>query len=124
MRPPFSERVRQITSAIPFGRVLTYGDVATLCGRPRAARAVGTALRSFKGEDIPWHRVINVRGQVSGKGEVLRAGIQRQRLEAEGHVFNGADSLNLAVARWDTDDAPTFFHEDPHAPPSDWEDDG
>jgi alkylated DNA nucleotide flippase Atl1 len=42
----FADRVLSIVQRIPAGRVATYGDIARLAGRPRAARAVGTVMRT------------------------------------------------------------------------------
>ena len=62
----FYEAVYRIVRDIPRGRVMTYGQIATILGAPRAARAVGYALRaSGKRSDVPWQRVINFRGGIS-----------------------------------------------------------
>lgn len=67
---------------IPRGRVATYGQLATLLGRPRAARAVGGALRRCPA-GLPWHRVVNARGGISRRpGDGMLT--QRIRLEQEG----------------------------------------
>ncbi|PYR36161.1 MAG: cysteine methyltransferase, partial [Acidobacteria bacterium] len=55
---PFSQRVLWVVRRIPPGRVATYGDVAALAGRPRAARAVGNVMRGCRRPDVPCHRVI------------------------------------------------------------------
>jgi methylated-DNA-protein-cysteine methyltransferase-like protein len=72
-------------AAIPPGRVATYGQIAALSGRPRAARQVGMILRRA-GAEVPWHRVINAQGSLStwrtGLGE-----LQTHLLQAEGVVF-------------------------------------
>lgn len=124
MKPSFDERVFQVTRAIPEGQVLSYGDVATLCGSPRAARAVGNILRRSGGTDIPWHRVINAQGRISGKGDVYRADRQRRLLESEGITFDERGTLDMKTRRWDTEGAPRFFDEpdDFLRPPDDWED--
>lgn len=73
---------------IPPGRVSTYGRIAALIGRPRAARFVGYALhRSPPG--LAWHRVINAEGQISLPADSTAGLAQRRRLEAEGIVFIG-----------------------------------
>ena len=83
----FRARVLAVVRRIPPGRVATYGDVATLAGRPGAARAVGTMMRR-SGPDIPAHRVIAAGGRLGGYGghEVLK----RALLAAEGVPFVGA----------------------------------
>ena len=58
----FSEKVFTVCRSIPWGKVVSYGQIALLCGSPRQARRVGYVLghvQPKKGEDIPAHRVIN-----------------------------------------------------------------
>ena len=72
-----------VVRRIPPGRVATYGEVAALAGRPRAARAVGNIMRGCGRPDVPCHRVIAAGGRLGGYGgsEVLK----RALLVAEGH---------------------------------------
>lgn len=87
---------------IPRGKVVTYGQVAELAGLPRRARLVGQVLWQLdETTDIPWHRVINARGEISysasrNGGDVL----QRLRLEAEGVMFSEAGRIDLARYQW------------------------
>ena len=53
--------IYSVVSQIPFGRVMTYGQIALVCGHPGAARAVGQAAH-FGPPELPWHRVVNARG--------------------------------------------------------------
>ena len=63
----FYEEVYSIVRQIPPGRVLTYGAIARMMGRPRHARLVGRALWGTpSGRGIPCHRVVNSRGGTSG----------------------------------------------------------
>ncbi|SDN03932.1 MGMT family protein [Bacillus sp. OK048] len=63
---PFTERVIEIIKAIPEGKVMTYGQIAREAGSPRAARQVVRALHSMsKKHHLPWHRVINTKGQIA-----------------------------------------------------------
>lgn len=63
---PFTERVITIIKAIPEGKVMTYGQIAREAGSPRAARQVVRALHSMsKKHLLPWHRVINTKGQIA-----------------------------------------------------------
>ncbi len=81
----FRESVLDVVRSIPSGKVLTYGEVALLAGRPGAARGVGGILRGITDADgeIPWQRVINAQGGIStfkvGHGE-----LQTALLRAEG----------------------------------------
>lgn len=95
--PGFHARVREVVCAIPFGQVATYGDVAAALGSPRVARHVGWALSALPADtDAPWHRVINAQGAISSKGDVVRAELQRRRLEGEGVVFGESGRLRLS----------------------------
>ena len=63
---PFTENVVEIIRSIPEGKVATYGQIAGLAGSPRAARQVVRALHSMsKKHRLPWHRVINAKGQIA-----------------------------------------------------------
>lgn len=57
----FRERVYALVSQIPKGRVMAYGQIAALCGNPRAARIVG-GIAHFGPPELPWHRVVNKNG--------------------------------------------------------------
>lgn len=87
--PGFHARVYAVVRRVPEGCVTTYGDVAAALGSPRVARHVGWALAALTDDSVPWHRVINARGQISGRGELGRADLQRRLLEDEGIVFRG-----------------------------------
>jgi O-6-methylguanine DNA methyltransferase len=88
MKPDFRARVLSVVRRIPRGRVATYGDVAALAGKPRAARAVGNIMKSCGRTDVPCHRVIAAGGRLGGYGgnEVLK----RAMLQAEGVPIHGA----------------------------------
>jgi methylated-DNA-protein-cysteine methyltransferase related protein len=63
---PFTERVIEVIRNIPEGKVMTYGQIATLSGSPRAARQVVRVLHSMsKKYQLPWHRVINSKGEIA-----------------------------------------------------------
>ncbi len=86
---------------IPEGRVSTYGEIARLAGIPRAARQVGYALNALTGgEDVPWHRVINARGEISARGEREYADLQRSLLESEGIDFDRRGRVDLETYGW------------------------
>jgi len=88
LRDPFSARVLAAVRRIPVGRVATYGDVAALAGRPRAARAVGNIMRNCHRVDVPCHRVIAADGRLGGYGG--RETLKRALLAAEGVPFRGS----------------------------------
>jgi alkylated DNA nucleotide flippase Atl1 len=75
----FAHRVLAIVAALPEGTVATYGEVAAEAGRPGAARAVGTVLRT-RGAAVPWWRVVTAAGRLVPGLESEHA----RRLAAEG----------------------------------------
>ena len=81
----FSERVRAIVKKIPKGKTMTYKEVATKAGNPKAARGVGAIMRSNYNRDIPCHRVVKSDGSL---GSYNRGGSIRKRaiLRAEGAI--------------------------------------
>jgi len=95
---PFWTRVLSVVRRIPPGRVATYGDVAALAGRPRAARAVGNIMRGCGQPDVPCHRVIAAGGRLGGYGgsELLK----RSLLVAEGIAVSGQRVRELDSVRW------------------------
>ncbi|UFJ42612.1 MGMT family protein [Brevibacillus humidisoli] len=63
---PFTEKVVEIIKQIPAGRVMTYGQIAALAGSPRGARQVVRILHAMSRKHrLPWHRVINAKGQIA-----------------------------------------------------------
>lgn len=93
--PGFRARVEALVRRVPRGEVTTYGAIAAALGSPRVARHVGWALAAVRDPEVPWHRVVNAQGRIAFKGDLLRAGEQRRRLEAEGIVFDGQDRIDL-----------------------------
>lgn len=97
----FYTRVYALVCQVPYGRVVTYGQIAALLGSPHAARAVGYALRALPyGSEVPWHRVINHAGQISLRHPADGPRLQRVLLEAEGIMFGPEDCVNLRRYRW------------------------
>jgi methylated-DNA-protein-cysteine methyltransferase-like protein len=94
------ERIWAIISGVPEGCVVTYGQVADMAGFPRGARFAGTALRNTPDSlSLPWHRVINSRGESSFPKESPAWKKQKSRLEREGVTFvNGR--VDLQRYRW------------------------
>lgn len=101
---PFEEiytRVYEIVALIPRGRVATYGQIARIVGPPCTARMAGWALRAMPaGLDIPWHRVINARGEISTDFREQEASLQRRLLEAEGVAFDARGRTDLRHFQW------------------------
>lgn len=94
----FREQVEAVVAQIPRGRVMTYGQIAVLCGRPRAARIVG-GIAHFGNPDLPWQRVVNKSGGLASGYPGGRRG-HRQVLEAEGVVINDEDRVAVEELIW------------------------
>ena len=99
-------RIYAVVRRIPRGRVATYGQVARLAGLPGHARQVGYALHAMAtAKPVPWHRVINARGEISrrshpGSDEAGSDEAQRQFLEVEGVVFDARGRVDLVRYQW------------------------
>jgi methylated-DNA-protein-cysteine methyltransferase related protein len=96
-------RIYEMVSQIPVGKVATYGQIAELCGLAGKARLVGYALFQvdIPTSNVPWHRVINAKGEISHSP--LRRGadyLQRSLLEAEGIEFDEQSKVSLAKYKW------------------------
>jgi methylated-DNA-protein-cysteine methyltransferase related protein len=78
----FKDRVEAIVALIPRGRVMTYGQLAALCGNARAARIVG-GIAHFGDPNLPWQRVVNKQGGLAA-GYPGGRHAHAQHLEAEG----------------------------------------
>ena len=96
------EAICDVIRRIPRGWVATYGQVATMAGMPRRARLVGRVLQRLDPAiKIPWHRVVNAKGEISyslsrNGGDAL----QRRLLEKEGIKFDARNRLDLERCRW------------------------
>ena len=94
---PFERRVLTIVSRIPVGRVLTYGDVARMAGKPGAARAVGNIMGQATRPGLPYHRVIAAGGALGGYSSLA---LKRSLLAAEGLTVTPRRVVGFAKIRW------------------------
>ena len=98
----FTKRVYRMVRRVPRGRVVSYGGIAALLGHPRAARGVGQALHALEDDsDVPWWRVINRNGEISIRGVVHGARLQRALLEGEGVEFSPGGRVDWKRFGWD-----------------------
>jgi len=95
--PGFFERVYQVVRMIPRGQVATYGQIAAIVSHRGAARTVGWALHGLaEGSDVPWHRVINARGQIS-----LDPGAEQvELLQEEGVAIDERRRVDMKRFQW------------------------
>jgi len=96
------DRIYKTVRQIPLGYVATYGQIADIAGLYGKARLVGYALfRVQIADDIPWHRVINAKGEISYSFK--RQGgdyLQKVLLEEEGIEFKPNGKINLNKYLW------------------------
>jgi methylated-DNA-protein-cysteine methyltransferase-like protein len=103
MPSEFSTQVIKLIKKIPRGRVATYGQIAALAGKPHAARGVSWILSSSsEAHKLPWHRVLNSKGQIAfrwGTRGYLR---QKNALEREGIDIVDRVQVDLGEYQWKT----------------------
>ena len=94
----FRQRVEALVAKIPPRRVMTYGQIAALCGTARAARIVG-GIAHFGNPDLPWQRVVNKSGGLASGYPGGRAG-HKQVLEAEGVAVSSEYRVDIDKLLW------------------------
>jgi len=99
-RTSIYDRIYDLVRQIPSGNVATYGQIARMHGGC-TPRMVGYALATLPADhDVPWHRVINARGEISPRSSGHGGFVQRRMLEIEGVRFDEQDRVNLKEIRW------------------------
>lgn len=98
MEGQFRDRVYDLVARIPQGRLMTYGDIAGLCGEAHASRIVG-GLAHFGPTELPWHRVVNRFGGLASGYYGGKQGHQLA-LEAEGFVIRDYMVVGFEDLRW------------------------
>jgi len=87
----FRERVEDLVAQIPKGKVMTYGQLAVLCGNPRAARIVG-GIAHFGNPDLPWQRVVNKHGGLArgypGGLEGHKKALENENIQVDNYKIN------------------------------------
>lgn len=94
----FKERVYKLVSEIPKGRVMTYGQIAALCGSPRAARIVG-GVAHWGDTNLPWQRVVHKDGTLA-VGYPGGVEGQKTHLEIEGIKVSKDYKINVTKLLW------------------------
>lgn len=97
IKDTFRKGVYEVVSSIPYGKVLTYGQVALLAGSPSHSRQVGKLLSQVdKTLCLPCHRVVNSQGRT-----VPHWPEQVGLLKKEGVVFRRNGCVDMKVCGWD-----------------------
>ncbi len=95
------QAILMIVRQIPKGKVATYGQIARLAGIPKNARQVGSVLRRLESNSgIPWHRVVNAKGEISVRKAGEYTDYQHELLVSEGVVFRSPNRISLADFGW------------------------
>lgn len=95
----FNQKVYFIVEKIPYGKVMSYGQIARLCGNSRTSRAVGYALNATPdGCNIPWHRVVYKDGSLA---QLSNDGEQYELLKLEDVTFTLDKKVDMKEHQWD-----------------------
>ncbi len=89
-----------VVGRIPAGSVATYGQIAAMVGRPRAARIVAWALHTSADPSLPCHRVVARTGQLAPEHVFGGQDLQHRLLEAEGVTFRSDGTIDMARHLW------------------------
>lgn len=95
----FAQDVYDLVAQIPKGRVMTYGQIAALCGSPRSGIIVGQVAH-WGPLDLPWQRVVNKRGGLAAGYTTGGREAHRRDLEAEGVVVNDTYQIDVDKLIW------------------------
>ena len=98
VEPGFRNSVELLVAQIPELRVMTYGQIAALCGSPRAARIVG-GIAHFEYPALPWQRVVNKQGGLANGYPGGKEG-HKQVLEGEGFSVNEDYTIEIGKYLW------------------------
>jgi methylated-DNA-protein-cysteine methyltransferase related protein len=96
----FFEKVYEVAKQIPYGKVTSYGAIATYLGAARSARMVGYAMNGSVAKDVPAHRVVNRKGLLTGKHHFDGTNLMQQLLESEGIIVKNNQVQNLDAHFW------------------------
>ena len=92
----FREKVEMLMSQVPYGLVVTYGDLAALAGQPAASRVVG-GIAHYGDIDLPWHRLVNRFGGLAagfpGGREVQAQLLMQEGVSCTNYIVDGFEQL-------------------------------
>lgn len=95
----FSQAVYELVAQIPQGRVMTYGQIAALCGSPGSARIVGQVAHWGPAE-LPWQRVVNKQGGLAGGYTTGGREAHKRDLEADGVKVSDEYTVDVRALLW------------------------
>ncbi len=96
----YYERVYEVVAQIPKGKVSTYGAIARHLGIASGARMVGYALNNTGDRNIPAHRVVNRKGELTGRVH-FPDDTMRERLQQEDITFVDEYQIDIEAHFWD-----------------------
>ncbi len=100
MKFEFEKKVLELVQTIPYGKVTTYGAIAKVCGIRSSARMVGWVLSSNANKPyIPFHRVVNRNGELTGKNHFLTPNLMKELLKSENIEFED-EKVNMQKHLW------------------------
>jgi methylated-DNA-protein-cysteine methyltransferase related protein len=96
----YRERVYKIVREIPRGKVMTYGQIASILGEGYTPRTVGYVMHGADSGAVPWQRVINSQGKCSTGRLTIPVNLQQDMLEQEGVKFDAKGKCDLKEFGW------------------------
>ncbi len=96
----FFDKVYKVVRKIPKGKVTTYGAIAEACGIKSSARTVGWAINGAKKSGLPCHRVVNRRGELTGKIHFGDPYLMKELLISEGVKFDNEEKVLMNLYFW------------------------
>lgn len=96
----YRERVYELVTQIPAGKIMTYGQIAGILGEGYTPRTVGYVMHAADSEGVPWQRVINSQGACSTGRMTMPINLQQNMLESEGVEFNEKGKCELKIVQW------------------------
>jgi len=101
MSEAYREAIYRLVKKIPKGKVMTYGQLATILGKGYTPRTVGHAMKVCDTEKVPWQRVINSQGACSTGRLTIPLNLQQKILEDEGVIFSPKGRCDLNKFLWE-----------------------
>jgi methylated-DNA-protein-cysteine methyltransferase-like protein len=98
----FTKRVYKVVSQIPKGNVMTYGQIAAVCGAAWAAWEVGQIAHTGP-SDLPWQRVVNKQGGLAVGWPDGGQAAHAEKLRADGVKVSENYTVDVKGLLWTPD---------------------